>query len=220
MSSIDETQDAYDISGQSRKMNAVGTPTFGVDNYLPYAEYDGASQYHTRADEAGLDITGNLTLGGWFYFNNAAGSDETMFGKWSITGNIRSYGLHRKTDGKIEARVSSNGTAETVQESTDAVGASTWAFCALRYVASSELSIFVGLPTVPGSVLSEDINTTSIPASINSGASQLSVAVREVGGTPAAYADMRAAMLFLCATDLSDDHLNMFYAQTRRLAYL
>lgn len=220
MSAIDESQGSRDSSGHNRHLTGSGTPTFGVDNYLPYAEYNGSSQYHTAADAGALDITGNLSIGGWFYFNNAAGSDESMFGKWTTTANQRSYGLRRDTDGTIEARVSVNGTAEIVQASTDTPAASTWFFCAMRYIPSSELSVFIGLHATPGAALAEDLNVTSIPASLNNGSSQLSVAVREVGGVKAAYADMRASMLFLCAASISDDHLNMLYAQTKPLAKL
>jgi len=190
---------------------------FGVDDYMPYAVLDGSS-YWSRADEAGLDITNGLTMGGWFYFDATASAIEFMMGKWTETGNVRSYGLRRDASGNIEALVSSNGTAETSQTSTNTVAANTWVFAVLRYDPSTTLDVLIGKDGGAGGALEEDNNTSSIPSSINSAGADLSFGARDTSGTAAAFLTGRyGGFGFLSNAVLTDDHLNQLYAQTRRL---
>lgn len=64
MSSMNENGGAMDLSAQGRTLAATGTPGYAVYNnqLLAYSDYDGATQFHSRASEAGLNLTGELTL--------------------------------------------------------------------------------------------------------------------------------------------------------------
>jgi len=95
MSSFNEAGNAYDMSEQGRVMTYNGNPLYNYDGVVPYVALDGIGDFLSRADEAGLDIIGTetyvdgavhgLTLGGWFYFDNALGSNEKLIAKWDTT---------------------------------------------------------------------------------------------------------------------------------------
>lgn len=180
LSNVDENSDLFDSSGQGRTLSETGTVTYSFDEYMPYAVLNGTTQYFKRADEAGLDITGALTMGGWFYFDNTASADEFIIGKWQERNNRRSYALKRNSSGKIVAIVSSNGTAETTVTSTDTVASGVWVLVVLRYEPSNELSVFVGQEGGSGGTMVENSNTSSIPASLNSDTAKFAVGVRDI----------------------------------------
>ena len=209
--------DDWAISGIEIKAASTSEGNFSVDNYMPYAILDGSINW-SRSDEAGLDITNVLTMGGYHNFDNTASVDEFIMGKWTETGNERSYGLKRDSNGNIVAMISSNGTAETTQTSTDTVAADTPVFVALRYDPSNELSVFVGQEGATTGVLVEDLNTTSIPAALNSGAADFSIGARDTSGTAADFmTGWAGSPQFLCNAILSDNYLNQIYSQTRLL---
>ena len=220
VSHVSESDHLRDLGGglTTVELFDIGTPTWGVDGYMPYTGLNGSSQYFSAADHAGLDITDALTMGGWFYFDNTASAEEAMIGKWREQDNRRSYLLRRDASGNIEAVVSSNGTAEISQASTDIVPSGTWVFSVLRYDPSNELSVFIGQDGGAKGVLKEDLNTTSIPASINVSIADVAVGAVDTTGTAKDYMAGRfGGFGFLCNAVLSDDLLNQLYAQSRQL---
>lgn len=204
MGSVDESGNVYDHSGQGRTLSNVSTLAFGVYNTLvPYAIHDGSADCLRRADEAGLDITGVLTCGGWFYATDATpGADMGLFTKWSTLGQ-RAYALKLLTTGLVQGLVSSNGTLETTVSSA-AVSTATWFHVALRYTPSTELSLWVnGVETV---------NTTSIPASIFSSSAALEIGAFNAGSS---VLDGRSTLGFLCAAALGDTTITTLYQSQR-----
>lgn len=176
--------DLYDASGQGRILTEHGNPVIGLYNGVaPYYEYDGTGDYHERADESSLDITGTetyidgsiqgLTLLGWFWFDEWPGSSRGIMGKWNTSGNDRSYGLHLETAPAIQAAVSSDGTAETTVDSTITLALDTWYFLAMRFTPSTELALWVDD--------NKTTETSSIPASIDVNSSDFEIASKDGG---------------------------------------
>lgn len=203
MSSVDAGNGAIDVSGQARHLTnggAAGYSRTALD--MPYATFTGGStSYLTRADEAGLDVTGQLTLGGWFYFNAVTGVN--FCGKTGASGSY-AYGL--QTSGSAAAMyVSTNGT--TVVSAVSSLGviqANRWHFIVGRYVPSTELAVYYDAVKTS--------NITSIPASINN-----STAAFQIGGASALsqFMNGNAGLVFLCATSLSDTQINVLLNTTR-----
>lgn len=204
MSSVNESGNVYDLSGQGRTLTNNSSTAFGVTLFTPYADFDGAADYLSRPTEAGLEITSNLTLCCWAYFDNTASAIENVIGKRGAGGQLGYY-IRRTAGGLAEAVVSSNGTAATLATG-GTLAEDTWYFLALRYLASTELSIWVND--------TETLNTTSIPASIHNSTADFTIGAN---GTPGEYMNGRIALPTLCATDLGDDTLIFLYDMTRHL---
>src|SRR5690606_3924193 len=116
MGSIDSSGNPQDISGQGRNLTNNNAADFGVDGLAPYIDFNGTNQYLSRGDEAGLDVTGALTFGGWFWFDNVASVEEFVIGKRSETANNQlAYWIDREASGFARFAVSSNGTVATVK---------------------------------------------------------------------------------------------------------
>lgn len=152
----------YDLSGQARHMSTNGTIAFNQQNtIMRYLICNGSSTYLSRASEAGLEITGSLSLMGWFY-KNTAGTQFPLVSKTnSLSGSTNMAWLW--TVG------SSDNLNLTVCNGTTAVNATTpapigeWFFGAAAYFPSGFIRVYLG--TRDGWNVGE--NTTSIPASIN-----------------------------------------------------
>jgi hypothetical protein len=74
----------YDLTGQARHMSTNGTIAFQqhTNNLLRYLTLDGSSTYLSRASEAALEITGTLSVMGWFY-KTTAGTTLPLISKTS-----------------------------------------------------------------------------------------------------------------------------------------
>lgn len=197
-SSVNESANAIDLSGQGRTLTNVGGWSYGVGNSIvPYVFLDGATQYYTRATEAGLNFNANpgWTWGWWEYTASTAAGNH--FGKVGAAGNF-GYSINHASAAAPRAYISSDGAA-----TTSVVGAgpvSAWRFVVGRFTPSTELAIFVNnIKTV---------NTTAIPASIFA-----STAAFQVGASSAAgqYFTGRCTLPFLCSEAISDALLSRLY---------
>lgn len=205
-SSVDAAGNPVDLSGQARHLTNAGTSTFGVTGITPYGITVVASgQYFHRTDESGLDVTGALTLGGWFRTGALAGTQYCAT-KWHTTGNQRAYALYFTVTGQPYFSITTDGT--TGVSATGSAGefsAATWHFFAGRYTPGTELAYYLD-----GTLTA---NAVGIPASIfNSSASLL------LGGVSATAAfGGYMAQFFLCAGALSVTVLDSLYDNTRGL---
>lgn len=202
---------AFDYAGQSRTLTYNGNPQYSLNGLLPYLAFDGTGDYLSRADEAGLDITGaeafyatalrGLTMGGWFYPTNLS-AINTLMSKYSATGEQRSYRLLINTNSTVTAQVSSLGSAASTisQTTTGTVTLNAWNCLYMRYVPGSELSVFINN--------TEEVNTTSIPASIYVGTSTFQISGYE---TTTQLFFGRVALPFLAANALPDNNLTALY---------
>lgn len=194
---------AVDFSGRGNNLSNNGSATRAIyADLVPYTELNGSSQYWSIGDNTELSITGALTWGGWYWFDTIA-TTSALANKWNGTGNQRSY-LLLLNSSTIEARVSSNGTAETTVVHTTAPQTGRWHHIVGRYVPSAELSVFLdGVET---------LNTTSIPASIFDSTADFRVGVL---GSGANFLDGRAALQFVCADDLPDALIQGLHRATK-----
>lgn len=209
--SADNTGAMYDRSGQQRTLTYNGNPTLNIHNSLvPYWDYDGTGDYHSRADEAGLDVLGTetviasaihgLTVGAWAWVDT--GGTDGIIGKWDSAGNQRSYVLLDSTT-TFRFGVSSNGTLETVVDS-QARSTGAWYFLVGRFTPSTEIAIFANG--------TKSVNTTSIPASVFGSTAAFEIARRTSAGTEI---DGRVSIGFLCAAALSDTLITYLWERTR-----
>jgi len=192
-----------DISGHGRTLTNNGTATLAkLTNGTPYGVYNGTTQWHSRADEAGLDITGALSFGGWYYLDNLSAS-RALITKYTAVGQQAYAILFSSVTGFLEMRVSVDGTNNTVVQSTVTPAAAGWHFFGGRFTPSTEMAIWIDE--------TKTINTTSIPASIfNSNAGLL------LGGLSAAASLAgRLALCFLCADPVDDSLVGRLYKMSR-----
>jgi len=216
-SSVNAGGDLIDTSGHGKTLTNAGTTTFAVDEYLPYASLNGSTQYFSRGDEAHFDITGDITLISIAYFDNTASGIETIVGKWNSVGGNASYILYRDANGKAVGLITDDGSTTHGAISTTTITSGAWAFCAMRFTASSETAVFLGFQGGDGGKLEKVTNTTSVPASIFNGNGEVAIGALNTGGTPGLMLTGRVGMTYVCAAALSDDILNQAFAQTRRL---
>lgn len=150
-----------------------------------------------------LDITGALTLGGWFY-PQTLGTLQGLMGKWIQTAtNNRSYRLVKTAANVLEASVSSNGTAAVTVTGVTTLIVNTWVFAAMRYTPSTEIAVFTNNVKAT--------NVVGVPASLYD-----SLATPETGRTDAGnYFNGRVGVTFLCAAALTDEQLFLLYSQAR-----
>lgn len=137
----------------------VGTVTGGVLNdRTPYYDFDGATGYVSRGDDAALSVTSRLLLGCWAYFDTLT-SSPTLIGKYQTAGNQRSYLLQVLSTGAVRLVLSVDGTAFAIFDTaTGLVTTGQWYHIVARYTPSTEVAIFInGVKTV---------FTTSVPAGI------------------------------------------------------
>lgn len=214
-SSSDENGDAFDFSEQDRVLSYNGNPVYNLDGLAPYIALDGVGDFLSRADEAGLDILGTettiavairgLSMGGWFYFDNAPAAAESMMSKYGAAAQ-RSYRIRRQAAGDLRFTISVDGTAESDVDSTSTPTTATWLFAACRFDPSTEQAIFFN-----GEKTSI---VAAVPASIFNSNADLDIGARSGG------ADLmtgRASLCFLCAADIGDTLIQTIFQTTRGL---
>jgi len=211
---VGDTGQMVDVSGNGLHLTNTNNALIGYtsNTLIPRALYNGSTQYHTRADSAYFDITGTesyidqngLTIGAWVKFDTAASTTEMIISKW--LGSNLSYNINRTATGELRFSITNNGTTAVLIDTTDIMLLDTWYFVCGRFTPSAELMAQINGTQV--------VNTTSIPASIFSGTSVFRLAADGGGG---ALLDGRISLAFLCASALSDAHINTFYQFTAPL---
>jgi len=218
MSSVDYTvaSRARDVSGGAYHLSDNNTPLFGYDQLAPYAEFDGVNQYLSRADGGAAnwaDITGTetyvapkaggLTLGGWFYFDNATGAVEGLMSKWGMTDATRAYRLARDAVGSISMRVRTIGLATVIVNSTATPGAGAWIFAVGRFVPGASVDVYVNAnkdTQATAETTIQDVTTSFF-----------------IGNFNVSYLAGRASMCWLCASALSDSIITALFQQQRKM---
>lgn len=207
MSSVNESGNPIDLSGQGRTLTNNNVATFGVYGLQSHTTLSSAaSQYHSRADEAGLRITGQLTAGLWIRpITNAAG---TPLAKYNLTTNNRSYRLNRQLSGLIQVNISPDGINASTIASTETTPLNTWSFIEMRFIPSTSLTVVVN---------GKDVSLTiGVPASIFS---SNAIFCLGVNSNLATYFGGDIALAFICAAACSDAQLKALYWLTRPLFY-
>jgi hypothetical protein len=217
MSSFNENGNAYDLSGQGRILTYNGNPTYNYSSLVPYIDLDGTGDYLSRLDEAGLDILGTetyvaaavrgLTIGGWFWFDNATEAGQTvLMTKGAGGGANTSYWLARNAGGTPRFNVG-DGAALQGPSSTQGTGAAVWTFLVGRFIPSTEVALF-----------QDNIEYTDlvgIPAALINTATDIEIGSYNAGA--GLFHDGRASLCFLCAVALSDSIISALFHQTRAM---
>lgn len=199
-----------------------GTPTIELDGLIPYASFNGTTDYFNHADATLLDIIGTesiigsslngLTMGGWFWFN-ASGNNEFLMGKSSafIGSATGAYKLVKGGAGSLRFAVS-DGATEDVTPSAGAgiPGTGQWVFVAGRFDPSTEVRLWRG----DADGLVSVVETSSINASIQNTTNDFTIGAVSGGGS---YFDGRASLCFLCAAAVSGTHIINLFHHTRAL---
>ncbi len=201
-SSVNESGNALDLSGQGRTLtNNSATPRGVYNNFVAYADPDGTADYFSRADEAGLDITGALFFGGWFWFDDITGT-PIFIGKSGAGSNVP-YRIQLSAG--VPTFIIGDGASTDSIGAGAAIVASRWYHIAGRYTPSSEINLFLnGLGTS---------NAASIPASLLNTADAFSIGAR--ASVPDSFMNGRAALCFLCADDPASALVDSLFQQTR-----
>ncbi len=207
MSATDNSLNVLDLSGNALTLTNNSATLLANQGYVPYATHDGSADYLSRADEAALDITNFLTIGAWIYVNTTPVSAVPAIGKWTRSGDHRSYGLFPGTAGNFIFQVTNLGTAADI---TNVDGAAysedTWYFVVGRYDSTGELKIWVNANTAT--------NTTSIPASLYNSTSAFAIGAE---GDGSRVFDGRTALAFMTRSVLEDAVIERLYTRTRGL---
>jgi hypothetical protein len=206
LSSLNESNNPFDLSGQGRTLTS-NSVVYGLNGLAPVAVLNGSTRYLSRASEAGLNITGNLTMGLWFN-PSALGTAalEGLMGKHNSTGNQRSYIIYLNASSGLTFQVSSDGTAGGAVgvNTAGAMTPGSWYFIAARFTASTEVALWLNTE--------KNVNTTAIIASIFSSTAQFEIGRRNVAAT---FSAGSVAFPFLCASALPDAVIENLYEQTR-----
>ncbi|MFH1635311.1 MAG: hypothetical protein ABIG63_15070, partial [Chloroflexota bacterium] len=134
MSSLTSGAIMPDLCGTGRNLTRNGSLLLSRSDLAPCAVFDGVGDYLSHADHADFDILGTegyidgairgLTVGGWFYNDNAPAAFEAFVSKADGTVNS-SYLLYRLNTGIYRFLIGTGG-ATVVADTTAAPAAATW----------------------------------------------------------------------------------------------
>ena len=203
--SVDQSGAIADLSGWGRTLTNNGaTPRQLFADFMPYADLDGSNQWFNRATEAGMEITGALTLGGYFWYDAFTANANGMLSKWNGGINQRSYRLFANNSSQATFEVSSNGTAITTVTGPVLL-VNTWYQIYGVYLPSTSLSVIVNR--------AKTTNVTSIPASIFNSSVDFEIGTRDSGG--GGLLNGRAALAGVYADDHPDQNIFSRYDGSR-----
>lgn len=199
-----------------------GNPMFDyLTTGVPFCNFDGTGDYFNIGDNTDIDILGNesqnsksgLTTYLWTQPNTLSmgGSTYGIFSKWDTSiGNQRSWFIYfNDADNTIRANLSSNGIASVSVTATTVISStSDWYFCALRYIPSTSLDIYLNTEKFT--------NTTSIPATIFNSTAALQLATVNNGASGLEY-NGKITLVALCANYHSDAMVQSVFQQSRSL---
>jgi len=219
MGSFNQAGNQFDFSGQTRNLIYNGNPLYNYRGIAPFIRLDGTGDYLSRADEAALDITGTetyvatdargLSMGCWVY-PQVGSAEQAIIGKWNENAvNQRSYLIDLTAGDVFRARITSAGTAATIDTVTSSVSVSTaaWYFVEMTYDPSTRLAI-----NVNGTI---DENVAGIAASLHSGTADLNVGARDNGAS--VLFTGRVSLAWLCAMYHTDPLTQSIWHHTRAL---
>lgn len=133
---------AADSTASANTLTNNNTATFNTGKINNGAYLVRASaQNFSRADNASLSITSDLSIAGWFYYTNFTtdGNGEWIVGKWADAGNQRGYLMNTLNSGDTFRLVlSTNGSDfPLVSVAGLALSTGTWYHLAFTFLASS-----------------------------------------------------------------------------------
>ena len=135
--------------------------------------------------------------------------NEAIVTKGSSAVPTYSFGLHRNNPNNTIRFEVWNGGVNYYIDSTEVTNANTWYFVCGRYKPSTSVTVTVNE--------THRSLTSGIPASINDVTAYLTLGARIAAGGFNLYYTGRMSMVFLCASYLGDEVVQMLYSQTRAM---
>jgi hypothetical protein len=206
-SSINESGAILDLSGQGRTLTNTNTGRSQDAAFVAAGSFNGASSRCDRADEAGLDVTGNLTIGAWMY-PTSFGTNVQPISKDGAAGQF-SYHIQRLAGNAYQFQVSSDGGGGGLKsiDSAGTYSSQGWHFVVGRFITSTEIAIYVnGVKTS---------SAVGVPASIFNSNSAFSIGSWPNGGAPQRFWPGYMSLAFVCAAGLKDALIQNLYQQSR-----
>lgn len=219
MSAVYDGGNALDLSGNGRTLTRNGSLYYNFDTLAPFIQFDGAGDFLSRADEAGLDILGTeayiraihrgVTIGGWFYPEDTTALNVLM----SKVGGAANRSYLLLADGSLPGNnvgfyISDDGTNITTVYSVTGYTTNTWQFIAGRFNdadTGEELAVWLNDEKTTRVTARATIFNSTAPFNIsgfNSGTNLFTG---------------RASLCFLCAAALDDATIRALYQHTRAL---
>lgn len=188
------------------KTGNCGINDMGLVTYYEFA----SSQlcYLSRADEAGISVTGELTFGCWILMNTLCrGKVTPVMGKWYSGGDQRSFVIYKAANDSMTLSISADGIAvsATVNDGGANFQSDRWMYVVGRFTPSTELALFVD-----GNWYR---NTTAIPATLFDSTEQLEVARYD----HYYYLDGGVCHAFLSAMALDDAEIEANYYHAKAM---
>lgn len=207
-SSRNANDDVLDMSGHGRYLTLVGGITFAeLTSGLPYGIYNGSSGYHYY-NGTFTNITGNLTVGGWFNITSNANRNY-LISKCGASGNL-GFMLRRLESAtynkSIEMNISYDGTNQDYIRPNVAPTEGEWIFIVGRFIPSTEVSVFLNTTKYS--------NTSSIHSAIYASTANLEVGA---GNGATWFLNGKAALCFISGAALSDARLTRLYNISKNL---
>lgn len=215
-----------DLSENELHLSIASGAAIGYDaGYaaIPYMAFDSGGGVIGKADHALFDIIGTevllasdlrgLTLGGWFYFDAAPGSNtngELVIGKANAVSFNTAYEIRRRhaaVGGVIQFGIG-EGTGFYTEESTLEAEEGRWWFLVGRFDPSSEVAVFMNG--------NKDAITISVPATLQNTSDAFTIGARGGVADPV-LGGLRAALCFLCASAVPDSYLDRLFMTSRIL---
>ena len=205
MSSVDNSGNVHDISAQNRTLTNNNAATFSlIDNtFAPYVSMDGINQSLSRDHESGLEISHEMTLGGWFYLTNT--NDCGLISKYDHSTppnpTPKGYLLHIESNTLL---FTVSDTISQIAASKHSITTNTWTFVTGRLSAVNtqyRADIFLNANITTGST------GNATPATNNK---KFYIGYNNDSN----YLNGRAALCFLCATALPNTLIQNIYTAT------
>lgn len=196
----DSTANANNLTDNNTVVSATGKWNTAADFESSNSEYLSIAD----ASQSGLDITGGLTMAAWVNLETT-GSDQIVMGKWNgQTAADKSFFTLIRAANVLGGTVSSNGTTETTQSSSNTLSGSTWHHVAVVYEPSTRIEVYVD-------GVSRGTNTTSIPSSLHNSGVEFSLGRVQDNSSGVAYFDGLIQAARVAAIDRSDDWISAEY---------
>lgn len=211
--SVGSGGEVYDSSNKGLTLTMAGNPKLKTHNYIvPYFDYDGTGDLHSRTDEVHLRVAGNesyiavpgLYAGGWFWIDNLTGT-RAFFSKHDGATSAGSSWIIDQIAGALKFSVYSGAFNFSTPAKTITTG--NWIWACGQYIPSGSVSLYVNADTPL-------VNTTSIPATINVNATPLNVAA---ANSSAFHLDGRATGCFMGAGVLDPEIIRYLYRYGKAL---
>ncbi len=156
-----------DFSGNGNAGTLTNGPTWTGGRRGSAVSFDGTDDYINVADANSLDIASTGSVSYWFK-RNASGTGANV-GKWTASGNQRSYNLEVYTDDKIYWTITSDGTGGSGSTKTQFISTSTYTDTNWHHLvgtfSSGTMTVYLDGASIAGSTTgtaSSVYNSTSV----------------------------------------------------------